>query len=76
MVISFNAAGAFLYSRDGEGANLCRLLFDPEVVEGMWEQGYPGRMVSYTSSLTAGIARQLMLAPETPDIRQWVRTGL
>jgi hypothetical protein len=76
VVISFNAAGAFLYSRDGEGDSPCRLLFDPEVVEGMWEQGYPGRMVGYTSCLTAGIAKQLMLKPEKPDIRQGIRTGL
>jgi hypothetical protein len=76
VVISFNAAGAFLYSRDGERDSPCRLLCDPEVVEGMWEQGYPGRMVGYTSCLTAGIAKQLMLAPEKPDIRQGIRTGL
>jgi hypothetical protein len=76
VVISFHAAGAFLYSRDGERDRPCRLLFDPEVVEGMWEQGYPGRMVGYTSCLTAGIAKQLMLAPETPDIRKGIRTGL
>jgi hypothetical protein len=76
VVISFNAAGAFLYSRHGEGDSPCRLLFDPEVVEGMWEQGYPGRMVGYTSCLTAGIAKQLMLAPAKPDIRQGIRTGL
>ena len=76
VVISFHAAGAFLYSREGERDRPCRLLFDPEVVEGMWEQGYPGRMVGYTSCLTAGIAKQLMLAPETPDIRKGIRTGL
>jgi hypothetical protein len=76
VVISFNAAGAFLYSRDGEREAPCRLLFDPEVVEGTWEQAYPGRMVGYTSCLTAGIAKQLMLAPETPDIGAGIRTGL
>jgi len=42
----------------------------------MWEQGYPGRMVGYTSCLAAGIAKQLMLAPEAPDIRKGIRTGL
>ncbi|MGO9274893.1 MAG: RyR domain-containing protein [Terriglobia bacterium] len=84
VVVSFNAAGAFLYSpapadlpaEDGDRDSPCRLLFDPEVVEGMWEQGYPGRMVGYTSCLTAGIARQLMLSPEKPDIRTGIRTGL
>jgi len=76
VVVSFNAAGAFLYSRDGEREAPCRLLFDPEVVEGMWEHGYPGRMVGYTSCLTAGIAKQLMLAPEEPDIRKGICAGL
>jgi hypothetical protein len=42
VVVSFNAAGAFLYSRDDERDSPCGLLFDAEVVEGMWEQGYPG----------------------------------
>lgn len=76
VVISFNAAGSFLYSRESGGDLPCRLLFDPEVVEGMWEQGYPGRMVGYTSCLTAGIAKEVMLAPEEPNIRQGIRAGL
>lgn len=76
VVISFNAAGVFLYSRDGDREMPCRLLFDPEVVEGMWERGYPGRMVGYTSCLTAGIAKEVMLAPEGPNIQQGIRAGL
>jgi hypothetical protein len=76
VVVSFNAAGAFLYSRESGGDLPCRLLFDPEVVEGMWEQGHPGRMVGYTSCLTAGIAKEVMLAPEEPNIRQGICAGL
>jgi hypothetical protein len=76
VVISFNAAGAFLYSRDSDGELPCRLLFDPEIVEGMWEQGYPGRMVGQTSCLIAGIAKELMLAPGTPGVRQGIHAGL
>jgi len=76
VVISFNAAGAFLYSRDGAREGPCQLLFDPEVVEGTWEQGYPGRMVGHTSCLTAGIAKELMLEPNEPSIRQGIRAGL
>ncbi len=76
VIVSFNAAGAFLYSR-GSGEELpCRLIFDPQVVEGMWEQSYPGRMVGYSSCLTAGIAKQLMVSPQSPDIRKGIRTGL
>jgi len=76
VVISFNAAGAFLYSRDSDRELPCRLLFDPEVVEGMWEQGYPGRMAGYTSCLTAGIAKEVMLAPKEPHIQQGIHAGL
>ena len=76
IVVSFNAAGAFLYSRDSGGDLPCRLLFDPEVVEGMWEKSYPGTMVGYSSCLTAGIAKEVMLAPENPDIRKGIFAGL
>jgi hypothetical protein len=76
VVISFGAAGAFLYSRTSQPDRSCRLLFDPEVVEGMWEQGYPGRMVGRTSCLTAGIAKELMLASDAPNIPQGIRAGL
>ncbi len=76
VVVSFNAAGAFLYSRDSQGELPCRLTFDPAVVESMWEQRYPGRMVGYTSCLTASIAKEVMLAPEQPNIRQGIQAGL
>lgn len=76
VVISFNAAGAFLYSRDGDRERPCNLIFDREVVEGSWEQSYPGRMVGRTSCLIAGIAKELMIAPDAPNIRQGIRAGL
>jgi hypothetical protein len=76
VVVSFYAAGALLYCSAARAEAPCRLLFDPEVTERMWERGYPGRMVGYTSSLAAGIARQLMLAPDAPDLSQGVSSGL
>ena len=77
VVVSFQAAGAFLYSRGGQDSNPhSRLLSDPEVVEGMWESKYEGRLMGYTACLTAGIARQVMLNPDQPDIEKGVRTGL
>ncbi len=75
VAVSFDAAGAFVCSR-GEKEPEYRLLFDPEVVEGMWEKTYPGRMVGYSSCLTAGIAKELMLAPAKPNIRRGIRAGL
>jgi hypothetical protein len=82
VVISFETAGAMLLSRTqpaaaaGGGALTSRLFFDPTGIEGMWQQGHPGGMIGYTSCLTAGIARQLLLAPATPDISQGIQSGL
>lgn len=76
VVISFDTAGAFLLSRDGDGTARGRLFFDPKVIEGMWGQSYNGGMIGYTSCLTAGLARQLMLSPGKPDIDQGIQSGL
>src|SRR5262249_42847114 len=84
VVISFNTAGAVLLSRpqareeaaNGRAAPQCRLFFDPQVPEGMWGQDYPGGMIGYTSCLTAGIARQLILLPDQPNINQGIQSGL
>jgi hypothetical protein len=76
LIVSFNAAGAFLCSRGAEGNPVYRLIFDPEVVEGMWNQSYPGGMVGYASCLTAGIAREMLLASGEPDIRNGICAGL
>ncbi|MGD0788156.1 MAG: RyR domain-containing protein [Terracidiphilus sp.] len=76
VVVSFGAAGAFLFSRDSGKELPCRVIFDPEVVEGMWEQSYPGRMVGYSSCLSAGIAKEVMLEPAKPDIQKGIRAGL
>ncbi len=77
VVVSFDTAGAVLFSRSPDGNTpSCKLLFEPAVVEGMWAQAHPGSMIGYTACLTAGITRQLMLAPEAPDFEQPVRSGL
>jgi hypothetical protein len=84
VVISFDTAGAVLLSQPQAGgqtadrriAPQCRLFFDPQGIEGMWEQNYPGGMIGYTSCLTAGIARQLLLSPDQPNIDQGMQSGL
>jgi hypothetical protein len=79
VVISFGPAGAILLSRreiNHETSFECKLFFDPKVIERMWEQNYKGGMIGYTTSLAAGIARQVMLSPEKPDIEQGISTGL
>jgi hypothetical protein len=84
-VISFGPAGAVLLSRapieqDDEAekhvTRKCFLFFDPQVIEGMWEQGHPGGMIGYNTCLTAAIARQLMLSPDQPNIHQGIQSGL
>jgi len=80
VVVSFDTAGALLLSHGHEGgaaaAPKATLLFDPEVIEGEWAQRYPGGMIGYTSCLAAGIARQVMLQPEDPDVLQGIQTGV
>ncbi len=76
VVVSFNAAGAMHLSRNADGKQDYHLIFDPEVVEGMWERTIPGEMLGRTSCLAAGIVRAVMLAPDNPAIAEGVRAGL
>jgi hypothetical protein len=83
VVVSFGTAGALLHRgpaspKRGSGgtAPACRLCFDPFVLEGEWADDYPGGMIGYTSCLVAGIVRQLMLSPASPDIDLGIRAGL
>lgn len=76
VVVSFGAAGAIWISRKADGASNCSLAFDPRVIEGAWEAGYPGGVIGYTACLTAGIVRQFMLNPGTPDLSAGMQRGL
>jgi hypothetical protein len=76
VVVSFGAAGTILLSRQAKGKSKCTLTFDPRFIEGAWESGYPGGIIGYTSCLTAGIVRQLMLSPGNPDINLGIQSGL
>jgi hypothetical protein len=79
IVISFGPAGAILVSRRENSSGIafdCSLFFDPKVIEGMWEQNYKGGMIGYTTCLTVGLARQLMLSPDNPDIPSGILSGL
>jgi hypothetical protein len=84
VIVSFDAAGAVVLQRnplssDSNIETIARrrhLLFDPKVVEGMWEQSHPGGMIGYTTCLIAGIARQLMIAPVQPDLLVGIQSGL
>jgi hypothetical protein len=84
VVVSFGPAGAVLLSQLAEKAEVPLeraaperfLFFDPHVIEGMWEQEHPGGMIGYTTCLAAGIARQLMLSPDEPNIHHGIQSGL
>ena len=90
VVVSFGPAGAFVLSRATDSGDMgapshgrppstppkCTLVFDPALIEGMWEQAHPGRMIGYTLTLTAGVARELMRSPDAPDVVEGVRSGL
>lgn len=78
IVVSFGTAGAILLTREKkEGTiSVCTLFYDPKAVEGMWELDYPGGMIGYTSCLTAGIARQLMMDVKNPNIQRGIQSGL
>lgn len=81
VVVSFDTAGAFVLSREGDPrssntTHSSKLFFDPAVIEGEWNGNYDGKMVGYTSCLTAGVVRQLMVSPDSPDIDAGVQSGL
>jgi hypothetical protein len=84
VVVSLGTGGAVLLTRrealDGRLDRLnapdCRVFFDPEAIENSWAEGYPGAMIGYASCLTASIARELLLAPDGPDVYRGIRGGL
>jgi len=78
-VISLGPAGALLLSWIGPDSTGkptwdCRLVFDPDAVEGEWEADYPGGMIGYTTCLAAGVAAELLR--EAPDISAGVTAGV
>ena len=77
VIVSLDTAGAFLLSRTpGTDSFTGTLFFDPPIVEGMWNQSFPGQMAGYTSCLTVGIASQLMQSSSDPGISQGIQSGL
>ena len=80
VVVSFGAAGALLLSRP-TGDDLaqpaqCSLLYDPGVIEGMWEAERPGAMIGATTCLAASLVRELTLADAQPDLARAIGSGV
>lgn len=80
VIISFGPDGAILLDnasrKDDKALPDFRLIFDPRVIEGMWEQQHQGQMIGYATCLTAGIVRQLMISLSHPNINLGVQSGL
>lgn len=78
VVVSFTTAGALVLSRasnPGEEPS-CKLVFDPAVMERMWNETHEGEMVGGVSALMASIARQVMLSPDDPKVIDGVKRGI
>ena len=84
VIVSVRSGGAVLLSRRGAVADQldrlerpdCHVIFDPEAIEDSWAERHPGSMIGSTTCLTASIARELLLAPDRPDIRRGIRRGM
>jgi hypothetical protein len=75
VVISLGAAGAIHFKKH-EGEEKADLFFDPQCMEGEWENEHPGGMFGYTTCLAAAICHQLILRGEEPDIQVAIQTGI
>jgi hypothetical protein len=71
VICSFDASGAFLLRR-----RRGTLFFDPQGTEGTWSRNFPGGMIGYNSCLAASVVRQILLAPEEPDLEQSIQSGV
>ena len=72
-VVSFGTAGAILLSANHAAA---RLIYDARVMEGEWEDVGCGAMIGNTATLTAALARQVLISPAEPDLVKGIRSGI
>jgi len=75
VIISLGAAGAIHLFKQGEGFK-AGLYFDPQCMEGEWENEHAGGMFGYSTCLAAAICRQLMVQIAEPDIPAGIQTGI
>jgi hypothetical protein len=76
-VVSFGPAGAALVSaRPGSAVPDCTLYFDPELVEGDWEERHPGHVPGFTHTLTAALVREILLDPAAPELGRGIQSGV
>ncbi len=75
-VVSFGTTGVMLCRKNAGGAPAATLFFDPNALEDEWGRQYKGAIIGYTSCLVAGIARQILLNLEQPDIARGIQKGI
>jgi hypothetical protein len=76
VVVSFDTAGAILFSRRAKQTPSVFLLYDPDSMEGEWGRHFKGHMVGYTTCLSAGITHEILLNPSTPDMMHGIQSGV
>ncbi len=85
VIVSFGTTGAVLLSHRQPTEKdprkfVARLIFDPNIIEGMWKQDHPGGMIGFNTCMTASLALTLMRSyqkpDEEPDFKQGVIDGL
>ncbi|NTU53452.1 MAG: ATPase, partial [Chlorobiaceae bacterium] len=74
-VISFGTAGALMISNNDQGRNESKLFFDKLCMEGEWLTG-KGMMIGSTSTLVAGIIKELISDIDKPDIDKGIQVGV
>ena len=72
-IVSFGTAGAVLHSAAQPAA---RLIFDSPIMEGEWEGAGCGQMIGNTATLTAALARQIIVSGSDPDIVKGIQSGI
>jgi hypothetical protein len=75
-VISFGPAGVLLLRKNEKMELYATLFFDTGALEGEWGPQYKGSMIGFNSCLIAGIAREILLNTEQPNIAHGVQKGL
>lgn len=78
VIVSLNAAGAFLFSPDLEIQNACQaaLVYSSKYMEGEWEATIPGKVIGAASCFSAAIALALAKNPDQPEIKQSLKAAL
>lgn len=72
VIVSFDAVGSFVYDKENGSV----LLYDPNGNEQSYYANYAGRMIGYTSCLTAAIAKEIIENPETFEISKGIQNGI